>query len=608
MVNESFTALWHGPGMRDVVSNALVGFPGAWQLLEDYQQPRLRLGATLLLVSDRAVLVFARDRAAASAAATALADFHAGCRDLPVLPVALLTGERVVAQDPLPFPGAGPVIACTRLLLPGLLARVAAFVPRPGFDLAGWAAAPYRPVPGLMQAACDLFARHDAAALLLTSSGRGTLERTRAAIAAAASTAEATCAKHLVFVTGAPGAGKTICGLEFAFGRGRDAVFLTANPALLHVLRAALVQDATGRGLARSAARQRVHAVVQPLHGFRDQYARDGVPAERILVIDEAQRCWTTEYACRKTRNKPVPLHLSEPGHILDAMGRRDGHALIVCLIGGGQEIHAGEGGMAEWAAALAAHPDWQATAPPSLLGGADARQHLPDLPTISRDSALHLGDPIRTFQAPHQVAWADAVLSGDAAQAGRLTAGLPVRLTRSLPAMRAALQASKGRAGLVASAGGRRLGAEGLGGLLWHQDEDAVARWFLQTWPDIRSSDALEVAATEFGIQGLELDHVGLCWDQDLTYDPGKRGWIGRAFRATNWTKPLAGEPLQNKLNTYRVLLTRARRQTIIWCRGAMRVTSPGTRRATTPSSTSSRSVAHNRWTKQRGATTMAP
>jgi hypothetical protein len=121
-------------------------------------------------------------------------------------------------------------------------------------------------------------------------------------------------------------------------------------------------------------------------------------------------------------------------------------------------------------------------------------------------------------------------------------------------------------RVGLLASSGGRRLRAEGLGGLLWHQDEDAVASWFLETWPDIRSADALEVAATEFGAQGLELDHAGLCWDADLVRTHDAAAWQARSFRATAWTVPSATETLTNRLNAYRVLLTRARHSTIIW------------------------------------------
>ncbi len=218
--------------------------PPGWTRLAAYELPRLRRRIDSVLVAPGAVLAFASDRATAEAAAIDLADFHEGCRNLPVIPVAMLNGERVRAQHPLPFPGAAPVVACTRLLLPGLLAHVAGFPPLAGFDPAGWAAAAYRPVPGLMEAACALYARHDAAHLLLANSGRGELDQTRTAVLASIEAARAAGERRIVFVTGLPGAGKTLCGLDLAFRPGGEAAYLTGNPALLHVLRAALVRDA----------------------------------------------------------------------------------------------------------------------------------------------------------------------------------------------------------------------------------------------------------------------------------------------------------------------------------------------------------------------------
>lgn len=533
-----------------------------------YSIPRLGRRIEHVLVTDRAVLVFGAE---AEAAAIDLADFHEGCRNVPVIPVIMVPGERVVLQRPLPFAGAARPVRCTPLLLPLLLEQVAAFPPVPGFDPACWAKAAYRPVPGLIDAACRLYARHDVAALLLTNSVRGDLVRTQAAIRTALAEAQAQAAKLVVFVTGAPGAGKTLCGLDLAFAPNSGAVFLTGNPALLHVLRAALVRDAAARGLAAPAARQRVEACVQALHHVRDHHlAIAGPPAERIWVIDEAQRCWTEPYARRKTQNRAQPLQASEPATLLDAMARHEGFAAIVCLLGGGQEIHAGEGGLAAWGQALAARPAWCAIAPNAALRAQDPRQRLAAEPGLHLDPRLHLGAAVRAWRSPRLVRWVGAVLAGDATAARAAAHDIPVRITRSLAHMQATLRATRtGRAkaasaGLVASSAARRLRAEGLGGLLWHQDEDAVASWFLEPWPDIRSADALEVAGTEFGVQGLELDHVGLCWDLDLVRERG--AWMARAFRATAWTVPRDPEALSNRLNAYRVLLTRARRSTIIW------------------------------------------
>ncbi len=353
----------------------------------------------------------------------------------------------------------------------------------------------------------------------------------------------------------------------------------------MHVLREALARDAIAHGGDARAARQRMEGVIQALPRFRDHHvATAEIPAERVVVIDEAQRSWSREHAIRKTLDRPVRLADSEPGHLLDIMARHarpaggqdaapgavsgGGWAAIVCLVGGGQEIHDGEGGLAEWGAALALRPEWDVAAAPDTLDAADPRQRLPRLAALRTDPALHLDVPVRQIRGTLAAHWVDAVLRGDAAAALRLAADAPL-LTRDLGAMRAHLRAaSRGtrRCGLLASSGARRLRAEGLGVELAHMDAGAVARWFLDRWPDVRASDALEVVATEFSVQGLELDHAGLCWDADLVRVAGEVAWRVRSFRGTAWQVPRGAEAIANRVNTYRVLLTRARYDTVIW------------------------------------------
>jgi hypothetical protein len=168
---------------------------------------------------------------------------------------------------------------------------------------------------------------------------------------------------------------------------------------------------------------------------------------------------------------------------------------------------------------------------------------------------------------------WVDAVLRGDAETARAIAgedAALPFRLTRDLAAMRRHLrEAARGtrRAGLLASAGAKRLRADGLGVELAHMDAAAVAHWFLDRWPgDVRAAGALEVVGTEFSVQGLELDHTGLCWGGDLLREPGHAAWRVRAFVGTRWQAVHGKEARDNRLNAYRVLLTRARQATIIF------------------------------------------
>ncbi len=554
-----------------------------WVVALDVRLLRLRRRVDAVVITDRAVLALlirpeaggfqSADRLMAEDAALDLADFHSGCRGLPVIPVLLVPdGARAQFQPPLALAGAAPVVEATRLLLPCLLRDVASTFPPLGYQPSEWAGAPYQPVPALIEAACLLYARHDVAALLLAQAGQGGLARTAKAVADALRQAQAGEERVVVFVTGDPGTGKTLCGLNLAFAPGlsHPAAFLTGNPALVHVLREALVRDAVGRGADRRVVRQRVDAVIQGLPAFRDHHLTDSAPPpERLLVIDEAQRCWSGPHAIRKTRNKPVRLTDSEPGHLLDIMARRPGWSVLVCLLGGGQEIHDGEGGLAAWGEALAKRPGWRALAAPGAGEAEDPRQRLPEGPEIGWAPALHLDCPVRAINASQAAPWVHAVLGNDPAQAAdiaRRAGGVPFRVTRSLQAMRRALQPRGTRnCGLVASSGARRLRAEGLGSVLAHQDEDAVGRWFLDRWPDIRSSDAMEVVATEFSVQGLELDRVGLCWDADLVRSEDGTAWKARRLRANAWTR--AGpEAASNRLNAYRVLLTRARHGTVVW------------------------------------------
>ena len=562
------------------LQEAIARVPGAgdWWVVLDLRLLRLGRRVDAVVATDRAVLAIqarpgasgftSADRLAAEDAALDLADFHDGSRGVPVIPVLLVPdGAGVRQQFPLPLAGAAPVMEATRLTLPGLLRQIAGF-PALGRDGANWAASAYAPVPGLMEAACLLYAAHGVNALRLAGAGPDGVRRTQAAVAGAVAQARTCGEKVVVFVTGAPGAGKTLCGLDLAFAPGEGTTFLTGNPTLVHVLRAALVRDAVGRGLDRRAATRRMEAVIQALPGFRDHYAgRAEPPGERLLVIDEAQRCWSRRHAVSKTRNRAVALSDSEPGHLLDIMARRPGWAVMVCLVGGGQEIHDGEGGLAAWGEALQARPGWRVWAPEPALDATDPRQRLPALAGLRSSPDLHLGMPIRSVRAPVTACWVEAVLADAPERAAAIAAaagGVPFTVTRSLEEMRAALRQRGTRtAGLVASSTARRLRAEGVGAVLAHQDDDAVARWFLDRWPDIRSGDALEVAASEFGVQGLELDRVGLCWDADLVRGPG--GWMARRFRASAWTRA-GDEARSNRINAYRVLLTRARHGTLIW------------------------------------------
>jgi hypothetical protein len=558
-----------------------------WRLVLEYGLVRLGRRIDAVLVTPRAIVVLefkagatafaAADRRQVEDYALDLQDFHAGSRAHPIVPVLVATGAAPASPAwPLLLPGTvAPVLDAAAATLGPLLRGLWRRLPEPAFplDAAGWAAAPYRPVPGIVDAACALYARHGVAEIASARAEARNLTATTAAILdtiAATSAAGGHCA---LFVTGIPGAGKTLCGLNAVFGASQadGAVFLTGNPTLVHVLREALARDqANGDRKRLRAARQKMEAAIQALPRFRDAnvLAREP-PHDHVIVIDEGQRVWSVAHAVRKSRDRAVRLTDSEPGHLLDIMRLHRDWAVIVCLVGGGQEIHDGEGGLAEWGAALAARPGWQVAAAPATLAAADPRQVLPRLPGLRLDGALHLDVPVRSLRNAAAGPWADAVLAGDTATARAIAdrGPLPFVLVRDLGALRRHLRsAARGlrRAGLVASSGAARLRAEGLGAELPHMDAGAVARWFLDRWPDIRASDALETVATEFSCQGLELDHVGMCWGGDLVRGPS--GWEARKFSGTAWQRLRQPDAVANRINTYRVLLTRARYETVIW------------------------------------------
>jgi hypothetical protein len=575
----------------EVLQAALKDWPAAlaWRVVLEFSILRLgkRIDAVLATPAGVVVLEFKVDAEGFDATARRqvedyaldLQDFHAGSRHHPIVPVLVATEGRPAPPNwplPLGFGVAGSVLEASAASLGALLRDLVARLPDPEtpLDVAGWERARYAPVPSIVDAACTLYGRHDVAEIAAAGAERRNLAETTGAILAAIRQARETARKIVLLVTGVPGAGKTLCGLNAAFAVDRqdDATYLTGNPTLVHVLREALARDAARRGKQLARARQEMEKAVQALPLFRDHYVRTGeTPAERVVVVDEAQRAWSADYARRKSKARAVQLDDSEAGHLLDAMSRHAGWAVVVCLIGGGQEIHDGEGGVAEWGRALAARPGWRVYAAPGITAGDDPRQRLPDLPGLVTVPALHLEVPVRSLRNGFVAAWVDAVLRADRRRAAAIAAShgpLPFALTRERDAMRRWLRAAargQRRAGLVASSGAARLRADGMGAELAHMDAALVAHWFLDRWPeDVRASDALEVLGTEFSVQGLELDFVGLCWGGDLV--PGARGWQARAFVGTDWQNLRAPERVSNRLNTYRVLLTRARYHTVIW------------------------------------------
>jgi hypothetical protein len=560
--------------------------PGAehWTILLEYDLLRLERRIDAVLLTDRVILVLEfksnatafrpEDMRQAEDYALDLRDFHAGSRHHPILPVLIATHASPPRNDwPLPLPGVTPVLRATAATLPSLVAAAQTHFPpiTPPLDGAAWLAAPYRPVPGIVDAARLMFARHGVEDIAAARADTANLTLTTTAIRDAIAQARQHGQRLVIFVTGIPGAGKTLCGLNVVFSdRSEDAAFLTGNAPLVAVLREALARDA--KAISRRQPARQGRGFLQNVHRFLEAHIRDTTnpPPEHVVVFDEAQRAWDAAQATRDTQRRQSVLTDSEPAHMLEIMARAPGWAVIVALVGHGQEINTGEAGLAEWGRVIAAtHGTWQAIAAPRVLGATDPAQCLSPLPApwLHLNPALDLTVPIRSVRDTAGAAWVDAVLSNRPDEAATIAAGatLPFFLTRDLAAARHALRCmarGERRAGLVCSSGARRLRADGLGHVL-HGPEEAV-RWFLDRWPDIRASDALEVCATEYACQGLELDLVGLAWGGDFIRH--RAGWLSRAFAGSRWNNVKKPQEQDFIRNTYRVLLTRARYETVIW------------------------------------------
>ncbi|MFH5924040.1 DUF2075 domain-containing protein [Roseomonas xinghualingensis] len=557
-----------------------------WTVMFEYDLLRLEKRADCVILTDRAVLVLEiKDGAATHALADLrqaedyaldLHDFHAGCRGIPVVPVLVATRAPATSFNrPLIWHGVAAPFRANAEGLGDTLHAIHSSIgtPASALDHNAWLAAPYRPVPNVLEAAAMLFDRHRSAEMLSARADAANLTRTTQAVQRAIDSAREAGEHVAVFVTGIPGAGKTLCGLNIVFGalQGHGAAFLTGNMPLIDVLRESLVRQAAPDGSRRRAqARAQAVTALQNVHRFLEHYAERPreQPEARVIVFDEAQRAWDRAQATRPSQRRGASrLTDSEPAHTLEIMARHGDWSVVVALIGNGQEINTGEAGLAEWGRVIAGAPGWRAVAPGRALSAPITAQRLAEgsQSWLTLDDDLDLTVPMRSVRDPQGAPWVDAVLSGDKEAAIRIaheSGGVPYFVTRDLSTMRAALRhLSRGmrRAGLVASSGARRLRAEGLG----TQAAD-IPHWFLDRWPDIRASDALETYATEYDCQGLELDQVGLAWGGDMLR--GVEGWRMRSLSGPRWNTVRNETERAFILNTYRVLLTRARYETVIW------------------------------------------
>jgi hypothetical protein len=509
-----------------------------------------------------------------------LKNFHHGSHDLSIVPILVATRadrSREVQME-LAFDLVSQPLCVTSRDLGDVLKLVSSHH-RTALDATAWVNSGYRPTPTIVEAARALYSRHDVKEIARSDADALNLGRTQDAISAVIDVSRGQNLKSVCFITGVPGAGKTLAGLTVATRRqdadaSEHATYLTGNGPLVEVLREALARDTCERtGVKKATAARHVAAFIQNIHNFRDDYAgNDNVPSDHVVVFDEAQRAWTRAQASKfmqVKRNIP-DFDMSEPEFLLSVMDRHQDWCTVVCLIGGGQEINTGEAGLSEWMAAIRDRfPHWRVHVSDQIVHpdydlNRDARAFIASK-QVTPSPDLHLGVSMRSFRAETLSDFISHVLNGDAEAARMAVTNLdkyPLVLTRDLSAARAWLR-SKARGserhGLVASSGAHRLRPEGL------HIKAAIdpANWFLNGREDVRSSFALEEAASEFDIQGLELDWTGVCWDADLRYD---EGWQTFDFKGTRWQSINDRYRKLYLKNAYRVILTRARQGMVVF------------------------------------------
>jgi hypothetical protein len=511
-----------------------------------------------------------------------LKNFHSG-----IVPILVAT-EAPYSDSTLPEPhpdGVSRPARCGRNGLRELLKAGLATRPGPTIDGMLWGRSPYRPTPTIIEAAQAMYAGHSVEVIARHEAGVKNLHETSERIESVVEESRAKGVKSIIFVTGVPGAGKTLVGLNIATRR-RDAtkpthaVFLSGNGPLIAVLREALTRDgverrrADGKRVRKGDVGQEVKAFIQNVHHFRDSGLRDDEPpADHVVIFDEAQRAWNLQKTAKfmHQRKKRPGFSQSEPEFLLSYLNRHQDWAVVVCLVGGGQEINEGEAGISAWLEALRTKfPDWQIYISPELTDSEYAAGHaleaLGSQAHVTKDRNLHLGVSVRSFRSENLSRFVKALLDCDRLSARDLLASMreryPIAITRDLgQAKRWIRQQARGteRYGLVASSGAQRLKPHAIDVRI---EVDPV-QWFLNDADDTRSSYYLEDAATEFQVQGLELDWTCVTWDADLRFVNG--GWKYHAFRGSRWTNIRATDLQRYLVNAYRVLLTRARQGMVI-------------------------------------------
>lgn len=579
------------------LKQTLVFFPDSTLLLE-FEIPRIGKRVDAILIFDGSILVLeykvgatTYDTSSIDQAydyALDLKNFHKASHHLTIVPILIATDapNKITTLDIRRDGIANPILANSASLL-RVLNLLATSLPKVELGAENWISSTYHPTPTIVEAAQALYKGHKVGEISRSDAGAINLTKTCSHVSRVIDDAKVNNKKVICLITGTAGAGKSLAGLNIATERMRyleneHAVFLSGNGPLVAVLREALVQDQLAENdflpkdekIKRKPAEQKASAFIQNIHHFRDDnLASDEAPVEKVVIFDEAQRAWNKEQTSSFMRRKRGQnnFDMSEPDFLLSVMNRHKDWCVVICLIGGGQEINTGEAGITEWITALKEnYQDWEIHFSDEIFKSdyALSREWLEDQGPLKLhiESDLNLSVSLRSFRAEKLSLFVSTVISGDAVKAKEIKghlANYPIYLTRDLDKAKDQLRHwARGteRIGLVASSNAIRLKPSGI----FVKGEIDPTLWFLKGKSDIRSSHYLEDVATEFDVQGLEIDWAGVCWDANFRIEDGK--WITYNFSGSKWQSVHDPEKKKYIANSYRVLLTRGRQGIVIF------------------------------------------
>ena len=524
----------------------------------------------------------AQDAQQAEDYAVDIKNFHKESEDLYVCPILIATNAPKYKKPQSTGCYPDKQIHLQRENIETLIPKVAELTGLYGsdeeIDFQQWFNSPYHPTPTIIAAAVEAYTTHDISEIANSEAGQNDINACEAEIESVIEYARTNRKKCVCFVPGVPGAGKTLVGLDVVaknLHRGDDnlSVYLSGNGPLVEVLREALKKSVREKKQLNRTTEAAINALIQSSFAFKKDNAREQNPtAEKILIFDEAQRVWNEQKMASKHKGDP-DLSISEPKLLYRIMDRHEDWAVMICLVGLGQDIYDGEVGINEWfRCGIEEFTEWELFYSPAIFGQTEDKDideaMIRSCPRCHERLPLHLKTSIRSFRADKQCQVVDNLLDNNPAAAKRIydeiCAKYPVYVTRDYSKAKAWVRGQvrgSQRCGVLACSSAQRLKPEGI----YVPTEIDVKNWFLAPSDDLRSSNMLEVVASEFKVQGLEIDWAIVCWDQDLRRKNHKE-WDHYSFRGTKWMHRNKAEQKRYLVNSYRVLLTRARQGMVIF------------------------------------------